>query len=373
MGYVGVAVPSSLYINRVNPAMLSAINTTRISGDLSYTGVSATGNLGSTYQAFTGFSGAGFAVPIWKTVFATGVYPYSRLDYNQRQVGRLELPETDTTSLEYRYRGIGGLSTVPFALAFTPYNNRFRGTVRMGVSMNLMFGTVARTRETFFGGALTPQLMSSIEERASGTTLTFGGSYTKPRFFSLTDVLTLGASFTTGATLSGERRDFLRGNGIEDTLQSPTSTVRLPSTLALGISYLNDVYLLGLDVVVQNWSAFEYFGEDVAYARNSLRIGVGGEKQPSRERLATFFQRLAYRAGAYYHQTPLRLANRAVDEIGFTAGIGIPISGGLSRFDINLEYAMRGTTAQNLIQENIFRVRFALNAGELWFQKRKIE
>jgi hypothetical protein len=72
-----------------------------------YTGFSATGNLGSTYQAFTGFNGAGVAVPIWKTVFATGIYPYSRLDYNQRQIGRLELPETDTTALEYRYRGIG--------------------------------------------------------------------------------------------------------------------------------------------------------------------------------------------------------------------------------------------------------------------------
>ncbi len=373
MGYVGVAVPSSLYINRINPAMLSAINTTRIVGDLSYTGFSAQGNLGSTYQAFTGFNGAGFAVPIWKTVFATGLYPYSRLDYNQRQTGRLELPETDTTALEYRYRGIGGLSTVPLALAFTPYNNRFRGTVRLGVSVNIIFGTIERTRETFLGGALTPQLTNTIEERASGTTFTLGGSYTKPRLFSRTDLLTLGASFTTASTLNGERRDFISGNGISDTLQSPTNAVTLPSTLALGVSYLNDAYLLGLDVVVQNWSAFQYFGEDVSYTRNSFRLGIGGEKQPSRERRAGFFQRIAYRAGAYYHQTPLRLAGTSIDEIGFTAGVGIPVSGEFSRFDINFEYAMRGTTAQNLIQENIFRVRFALNAGELWFQKRKIE
>jgi len=373
MGYVGVAVPSSLYINRVNPAMLSAINTTRIVGDLSYTGFSATGNLGSTYQAFTGFNGAGVAVPIWKTVFATGIYPYSRLDYNQRQIGRLELPETDTTALEYRYRGIGGLSTVPLALAFTPYNNRFRGTIRLGISMNMIFGTTERTRETFFGGALLPQLTNTIEERASGTTFTFGGSYTKPRLFSRTDLLTLGASFTTGSTLNGERRDFISGNGISDTLQSPTNTVTLPPTLALGISYLSEAYLLGLDVVLQNWSSFEYFGEDVSYTRNSFRLGIGGEKQPSRERLAKFFERIAYRAGAYYHQTPLRLAGTAIDEIGFTAGVGIPVSGEFSRFDINFEYAMRGTMAQNLIQENIFRVRFALNAGELWFQKRKIE
>lgn len=373
MGYVGVAVPNSLYINRVNPAMLSAINTTRIVGDLSYAGFSATGNLGSTYQAFTGFNGAGFAVPIWKTVFATGIYPYSRLDYNQRQTGRLELPETDTTALEYRYRGIGGLSVVPLALAFAPYNNRFKGTVRLGVSMNIMFGTMERARETFFGGALTPQLTNNIEERASGATFTFGGSYSKARLFSRGDLFTLGASFTTAATLSGERRDFLIGNGVSDTLQNPTGSLTLPSTLALGVSYFNEDYLFGLDVATQNWSGFQYFGEDASYARNSFRVGLGGEKQPSRERRARFFQRLAYRAGAYYHQTPLRLADVAIDEIGFTAGVGIPISGELSRFDINFEYARRGSTAQNLVQENIFRLRFALNAGELWFQKRKIE
>lgn len=373
MGYVGVAVPSSLYINRVNPAMLSAINTTRIVGDLSYTGFSSTGNLGSTYQAFTGFNGAGFAVPIWKSVFATGIYPYSRLDYNQRQTGRLELPETDTTNLEYRYRGIGGLSTVPLALAFRPYNNRFRGTVRLGISMNIMFGTMERTRETFLGNAFTPQLTSTIKERASGTTFTLGGSYTKPQLFSRNDRFTFGVSFTTGSTLNSERRDFLSGNGITDTLQSPTDIVTLPSMLALGISYLNDAYLLGLDVMIQNWSAFQYFGEDVSYTRHSFRLGIGAEKQPSSERRASFFRRLVYRAGAHYHQTPLRLAGTAIDELGFTAGVGIPISGEFSRFDINLEYAMRGTTAQNLIQENIFRLRFSLNAGELWFQKRKIE
>ncbi len=373
MGYVGIAIPSSFYINRVNPAMLSAIQTTRIVGDLSYTGFSATGNLGSTYQAFTGFSGAGFAVPIWKGVFATGIYPYSRLDYNQRQVGRLELPETDTTSLEYRYRGIGGLSVVPLALAFTPYSHRSRGTVRFGISWNIMFGTVERTRETFFGSATTPRLTNTIEERASGRTFTVGCSYSKSQVLSGNDMLTVGLLLTTSSTLNGERREFLSSNGISDTLQRPSQTVTLPPLLALGISYLNDTYLFGLDVALQNWSAFEYFGNNISYMRNSLRIGIGGEKQPNRERRARFFQRLAYRAGIYYYQTPLRFANTAIDEIGVTAGIGIPISGDLSRLDINFEYALRGTTAQNLIQENIFRIRFGLNAGELWFQKRKIE
>ncbi len=373
MGYVGVAVPSSLYINRINPALLSAIHTTRIVGDLAYTGFSARGNLGSTYQAFTGFNGAGFAVPIWKSVFATGLYPYSRLEYNQRQTGRLELPETDTVAFEYRYRGIGGLNTVPLALAFTPYTSRLRGTLRLGVALNFLFGTFERTRETFLGGALQAQLVSSLEERASGTTMTIGGSYTKPHLFASTDLLTFGASFTTAATLNGERRNFLSGNGMADTLRSPTRTVRVPSTLILGISYLSDSYLLGLDVAMQNWSAFEYFGESVSYTQRSFRFGIGGEKLSSLERRAGFFQRLAYRAGMYYYQTPLRLAGVAINEIGITAGVSIPVSNEFSRLDINLEYAVRGTTAQNLIRENIFRLRFALNAGELWFQKRKIE
>lgn len=373
MGYVGVAIPHPLYVNRVNPAMLSAIQSTRIAGDLSYVGYAAKGNLGSTYQAFASFAGAGFAVPIWKTVFATGLYPYSRLDYNQRQTGRLELPETDTTSVEYRYRGIGGLSVVPLAIGFAPHSSRHRGTVRVGVSMNMLFGTMERARETFFGGANLPQLSSVMEERASGASFTLGVSYSKTRVFSQTDMLTLGAAFTTATTLNGERREFLSGNGVADTLQNPRSAVSLPASLAIGVSYLGETYLLGMDVVAQNWSRFRYFGDDAPFARNSLRVGLGAEKLPDRDRRARLLDRLAYRAGAYYHQTPLRLSGTNIDELGLTTGVGIPISGDLSRFDINFEWAMRGATARNLVKEHIFRLRFALNAGELWFQKRKIE
>lgn len=372
MGYVGVAIAHPLYINRVNPATLSAISSTRIAGDLSYVGYAARGNLGSTFQAFGSFNGAGFAVPIWKAVFATGLYPYSRLDYNQRQMGRLELPETDTATFEHRYRGIGGLSVVPLAIAFAPRHHRLKGTLRIGVSLNLLFGAMERTRETFLNGADVPQIENVVEERASGRSFTLGVSYSKPRVFSQTDALALGASFTTAATLDGERRDFLRGNGVADTLQSPTSNVALPASLALGVAYFGEKHLFGIDVVAQNWSRFQYFGES-GLARNSIRVGIGAEKQPDRDRRARLLDRLAYRAGAYYYQTPFRVSGVGIDEIGFTAGVGFPISGELSRLDVNVEWAMRGSEKKNLVRENVFRLRFALNAGELWFQKRKIE
>ncbi len=380
MGYIGVGIADGLYINRLNPAMLSSIDQARIAGDFSYIGYAAQASTRSAYQTVVGFEGAGLAFPIWKLVVSTGLYPYSRMNYLQNEAGAFRSTAGDTIQFDYTYSGVGGLNTVPITIAAAPFSDETLGTLRLGASLNFAFGVFEEASESTFFPATFSNAALDREDRLSGVGYTLGVGYTSKRgLFSAADQLTLGAAFNSPVTLNGTRQSivttsWLTQNERRDTIGTTSGQAALPSSLALGISYRgNDTYVLGVDIALQNWSDFRYFNDDVSFRRNSLRVGVGGEVVQSQDLRAGFFQRAAYRAGVYYQQTNVAVQGTGIDEFGVTAGIGLPLAAESARLDLNLQYTSRGTTAQNLIRENIFRINVSLNIGERWFLQRKIE
>jgi hypothetical protein len=57
--------------------------------------------------------------------------------------------------------------------------------------------------------------------------------------------------------------------------------------------------------------------------------------------------------------------------VGMSLGLGLPITGSLSNLNLGLEFGKKGTTSNNLVQENylILNVGFSLN--DKWFVKSK--
>ena len=66
-----------------------------------------------------------------------------------------------------------------------------------------------------------------------------------------------------------------------------------------------------------------------------------------------------------------------VDDFGISFGLGLPLGRKLSNLNLGFEFGKKGTTSNNLIQENYFNVRLGLSliaAGrQAWFQKRRID
>jgi hypothetical protein len=374
MGYTSLAVLNPYYINHTNPALLSGLSETRISGLLNYSGYSAAGSLGSGYGVAAGFGGLGLAFPVGNSfVFASGIYPYSRLNYTQQQTGIITVPEVGTSGYTFTYSGNGGLSQVPLSVGFEALTSRKYGSLRLGVGLSFLFGTFERRRENRYTNSAIANADASFLERASGLTQTAGAVYSKIGLFRRADVINLAASFTTGSDLSGQRETTRRTGPINDSLSNGDGTVSLPLSLGFGLAYSpNDKSTLAADLTFQNWSNFQYFSEsnaNVSY-RNALRFGLGYEYLPSRERRDSFFARTAYRIGAYSNQTYLQFANSTgLDELGVTGGFAFPIGGEASRLDVNFGYSRRGSITASGIQENIFRFGFSLNAGDRWFVK----
>ncbi|NTV45105.1 MAG: hypothetical protein HGB11_00940, partial [Chlorobiales bacterium] len=189
------------------------------------------------------------------------------------------------------------------------------------------------------------------------------------------DQLSVGFAYTTPRNLSAERQAVVSASAGTDTISTLNNQgVRLPARLAIGLAYRpNSGVTVACDVVSQKWSELKYFNDDVSYRRDALRIALGAEVVPTTERRAPYWKKIAYRAGVYSNQTYMKFGSDEINETGVTLGFGLPFSQESSRLDVAFDYGMRGTTSNDLVKENVFRVKIGLTIGEQWFLQRTIE
>ena len=81
--------------------------------------------------------------------------------------------------------------------------------------------------------------------------------------------------------------------------------------------------------------------------------------------------RIVYRLGIRFEEIGLVINNESIDEFGISFGLGIPIGRLFSNANICFEWGQRGTTNQNLVEENFFNLNISLSLNDRWFEKRK--
>jgi hypothetical protein len=243
----------------------------------------------------------------------------------------------------------------------------------LGAKMNYYFGTIRNTLSQTF----TPAQYTDAEDirltRFNGLGATFGLVYRGLKgLLSLPpgETLNLGVVISTASRMtSAEERYFTYTTAsltTRDTVLNPEGTTRLPLAAGGGIAFTAEHYSLGADLYYQNWNAFTVNGVPSQDLRDSYRFSAGGEFIPKREASAPFFQRLGYRAGFFYDASYYEIKGEPINEIGFTAGVGIPIVSD-TRLHFTAGYSFRGTTDQQLQTDRILRFTVTLTAGELWF------
>jgi len=122
----------------------------------------------------------------------------------------------------------------------------------------------------------------------------------------------------------------------------------------------------------KNWKEFSVF--DVADTlSNSWRLTVGGEFIPDHTNISSLFKRITYRAGLKYNQSYLNFGGTKINEFGISFGFGFPMKKSKTGIDLGFEIGRRGTTVNNLIQENYLNVFLGVSIQEHWFHKRKYQ
>lgn len=302
-----------------------------------------------------------------------GFQPFSGIGY---KVGIYNL-DSDPQKVTL-YKGNGGINSLN---AFLSYN--FSPHFAVGLRADYLFGKLKRS-EIF--SVQNTQLLTdyTYEDELKGFNLTAGLAYNKKigenqRFFA-------GVTYGLGNKLSAKQSYQLSTYQLTSTESIPenkdiinqkhsSNPIKFPQQASLGLSYGRDLnWLIGAQVDWEKTSGMDFINQENKLA-DRFRVGLGGFYIPQFNSFRNYFQRVTYRLGGFYENTPFIVNNHQINRYGITFGFGLPMGkpSDPSELNIGIELGQQGTKQNNLIQENFANIRLSFNLNDSWFQKRKYD
>jgi hypothetical protein len=150
----------------------------------------------------------------------------------------------------------------------------------------------------------------------------------------------------------------------------------MPSRLSFGAGIgAPKLWFVGAEYTLQNTADFSnpIFSNQISTFENASKISVGGFFIPNYNAFSGYFKRVVYRAGFNFSNTGLVIKDESIKEFGISFGLGLPVGNRslFSNANLGLEVGQRGTTNQNLIQENFVNINVSLSLNSRWFAKKK--
>lgn len=396
MGGIGSYI-DSLHINLRNPASytgknLEAAPYNKESRPVKFTvaGTFTSTNLETDAESqrvtSSGFDYLALSFPIGKFGAGFGLLPFTSVGYKLQDIDPLQNNRVDN-----RYEGEGGLNKAFLTLAYSLTDN-----FSVGVNADYNFGNTENKaiRFTYDSSGNLIQFATRQDDRSdlSGLNFNFGAYYkgklTEKLDWSATATFTPESNLTSQnqrsistVTVSSFGDEFVQSTIDIDLTQTnqEVTELTLPNRLSFGLGVGEaSKWFIGAEYVSQNTSVFSNpvlnNTNTITTFEDASSFAIGGFYIPSHRSLSSYFKRVTYRAGARFENTGLVVNNESINEFGISFGLGLPIgpqTGLFSEVNVGLEYGQRGTTNQNLIQENFFNVNLSLSLSDRWFQKRK--
>lgn len=389
MGYRSFTTSNGI-INYTNPASLSATPQKSFHFNFGMEGSNhylQTEDRNSSFNTFN-IRDIAFQTPLYKGLaLGLSLTPFSSVGY------RIERDETDEDVLQqlyqggaigakYMYAGSGDVNQAKFSLGWEPIKR-----LSVGVDMIYYFGKINRDFTTNIlirtseAGYINTQV--SQQEDISRIMWNFGMQYSI--IAQNNRQLTFGATYNPGGKLNPRIQTVVNNPiSIVQTINSGmVENFEMPAMVSAGLMYQTWKMSAGVDYSYQGWGGLNSDSEIAGDAgsvemrfRNTNAVRGGIEFTPQRYDIRKPLRRLTYRAGLYYSDYYMMFNDTNINSMGVTLGIGIPLKyEGNSYLDIGVEYGKRGTTKNNLIRENYFKVSvgFRLFGTDSWFEKFKFQ
>ena len=385
MGGVGVSFGNMYHLNFINPAANARLRFATYSVGLNVNDLTIKDNAGSQKSTSTSLSYINIGFPVGKKAAVSfGLKPNTSVGYSLlNQVNNAEGELVELT----RFYGTGGTSKIYGAYGIEVLKN-----LSVGFEAEYIFGKtqnniLSQKRDVFLG----TKNAESVTIR--GTGLKVGFLYQKE--FPSKVRMNIGASMKLENNLTVKGSEYLysllvRPDGSESPRDTVASTVvsgdlknPLKTTLGIGFGKENKWNAavdfefqdaLNLDSQLTNSASFAY--------GKSNRLSIGGFYIPKMNSISSYWERVTYRGGLRFQDTGLLIntGNSAgftkIKDFGISFGLGLPLKD-LSNLNLGVEYGKKGTTMNNLIQENYFNFKLSLSLNAIgnlaWFQKRKID
>jgi len=328
----------------------------------------------------TSFEYLGLNIPLGKFGFGFGLIPYSSVGYKLQS-------SNQQNQLQYKYSGNGGLNK-----AFLGFAYQLSDNLAIGFDAKYNFGNIQNTALEFLYDdeslPLDYQAREQNRSDLSGVNFNFGLTYKGE----LTENLELYGSLTYSPDYNLSSRN---SRTFASVVINPNTQIEFP------VNEINvDLGSLGLDKTDLSMPSITSFGLGISKPKkwffgaeytsitsnvfsndliniensefeDSSKLSFGGFYIPDYASFSKFWNRVVYRAGFYSEQTGLVINNESINEFGISFGLGIPAGGLFSNVNTTVEFGKRGTTNENLVEENFINFQLSLSLNDRWFIKRK--
>lgn len=384
MGGVSFGARSNKYINSLNPASYSAVDSMTFMFDLGSSALISrfsqpTGSK-TTFNANLEYISLQF--PIYKWLgFSAGVLPYSFSGYDFNQKDTVTTPTStnvsDTIGYTSSFSGQGGFSQVYGGVSANFFNH-----ISVGINAYYMFGSLNNYRILSFSNSTNAtnetQLKSitSTTQKNSITANNLRFRYGAQFYNTFADKhdLTLGLIYEQKTKFNGNFSQVKFDSQTDTMSVAGSSDFELPQTLGAGVFYTFDKKIsVGLDYSLQQWAHARYFGQTDSL-NNRSKISVGLEYIPN-PRARKFADKIHYRAGfnvsdSYYNVN----GNIPPKNFGISFGLGLPLynkaTNTVSMLNTTFEYGKIGSSS--LLREDYFKFSLNVVFNEHWFFKSKL-
>lgn len=378
MGGVGYAMHSGRQINVMNPASYASIDSLTFLFDMGADLTFLNSTEGSVKESTTG-GGLDYVTiqfPLSKHFGASiGMLPYSSVGYafgsNIKHGAR-------------ENQGSGGINMAYLGVATNYYGIGFGFNIsyNFGNIINDLYSNPENAGQTLFEHVM--------EIRDWDINLGIQYSYPVTKF----DEVSVGFTYSPKKSLHGKSWATIQ----EVTQESKPDTVgsmRLsgnyytPNSIGVGVSYRHEKVsrlLAEVDFTYQMWSKAKYSemprkttpqnpDPGIVFQgmnfNDRMKIAAGAEFVPKLR--GSYFERMAYRLGAYFCNDYLNILGNRMREVGVSCGLGFHTPQDKTVINLGFEWSRRSTSPTALITENYFNITLGINFNELWFWQRKIK
>jgi long-subunit fatty acid transport protein len=375
MANTGIAYADYAHINLLNPASYSDFSLTVFEAGARLNRNFLTQNEATATAGNTGFGYVAIGFPLkkwWGAAF--GILPYSGVNYSFSQTTLLA---GETRPVTFQYIGRGGYNRAFIGNSFKIYDK-----LKFGFNTSFLFGAIDRESSVIYDVTVVP-FNSRIRNKEFVSSFTGDAGLQYKHKITEEKYLSFGAVYGLGNDLNAQQSItsftyIQRVNAItvKDTILNivdEKGKISLPSKYGFGLSfYKKNNYLISLDYTQHNWSNFSKFDRAYDY-KNSNRIALGGQYTPDFTALRKPLKTSTYRFGLHYEQTFLEINDNPINDIGISLGFAYPVFKSRSTMNVSVTFGQRGTTNNNLIQENYILANFGMIINDKWFIKKKYD
>lgn len=367
LGELGLSIADRDYLSYANPASWNTLGLTRFETGYMINSVNQKTSNSSVFNSNSYYTGLMFGFPIDRqngVSLVGGIVPYSNVAYELIADEQNTLVDPHKTT----FKGDGGIFKLFFGTTY-----RLPFGLSLGASFDYYNGKINNTTSVDFGDSSTFHDASFLREFSyHGIGGTFGLiSNDLSKYFGGGDFkdFRLGLTFSPQIQLSSDTTITFTSLVGNSEFKSGVLKTKLPSRIGVGASFkLTDNYLFTLDYLTQSMSQLEWGTAKSRQLQDISKYSFGVEYSPSYDAVG-FWKQLSLRGGISYENTPYVFNGTTINQLSIYAGLSIPMrfEYSINSLDIGFQYARRGTSDNNLIQEDLFKINFSLSFGELWF------